>query len=178
MRYPLAIVFLLLFTAPVKADYYHHSYPDIGPTGVYCTSTYGRSYGTTRCSRGLTKEEMANDKAMWDKRYRESTKRLGLASNHCEVLVPAKAEELYSSGYLFESQAQPSAQEHEVFMCRMSIADGERYTPYRIAQRYKDGGCDPGHPWQCQRMDFDWSDPEIRENGITLKEYLDWGKTK
>ena len=69
--------------SPSLADTYHHSFPDIGPTGTYCTTYSSGSYGRTTCSRGLTKEEQRIDKIQHQQKIKAGLKKAGLPANYC-----------------------------------------------------------------------------------------------
>ena len=157
-----ALAALTLIAAPVQAEIYSHSFPNVGTTGTYCTTTIIGSYGSTRCSRGLTPSEQKADKAQWMAKYHAGAKKLGLPSNHCEALVKAKGDELFAAGYISEIAVGKTMRWADILVCQGDIAKGKTYSPFPEAEAKRAAGCDPrGHEaGNCYRngvLDFETS---------------------
>ena len=159
MKFIIAIAALTLVAAPVQADVQHHSFPNVGLTGTYCSTYINGSYGSTSCSRGLTDAEMAADKARYSFEVQNGAKRMGLQPNHCEALITRKSVEL--KPYLSSIRLSPNLQQAEIDLCKGNLRKGKPYTAWATAQNKADSGCDPVPDVLCLRngvIDSDFRD--------------------
>ncbi len=77
MKTSFLITALAFSTTPALAQVYHPSFPDMGTTGMRCSTSINGNSARTSCGRGLTKEEQRIDKLQYQQRFSAGLKAAG-----------------------------------------------------------------------------------------------------
>ena len=141
-----ALAALTLIAAPVQAQHQFssHSFPGVGPTGTVCTTSLIGSYGSTRCSRGLTSAEKEADKAQWSETTSVAASQQNLPANYCETQV-AKADAIFAETHhriwadTPRVQAMGPSLKASLLSCQGAVQDGkgESWRPFAIGDEYE-----------------------------------------
>jgi len=88
----LLLLLPFLMAGSANSETYFHSFPDIGPTGMYCSVSIIGNQSTTSCRSGLTSQEQIEDSARHEKDIVQKTKKLGYPENYCEIAAQVSGQ--------------------------------------------------------------------------------------
>ena len=132
-----ALAALTLIAAPAQAEVFSHHMPNVGPTGMTCSTFLRGSSAKTICSRGLTEAELAADEAEWARKSAAASEQHGHSADYCKVQsARAAAIRLDVHNKMWSNNptmlAMKPGDKGDLVSCQLQMQNGSDWTPFFI----------------------------------------------